>query len=139
MYVPFLVNVLILKTIKVNIYIEDKVLHRWFIYRGFIGTLGFICYVYALGNLPLSEANMIQMTTPIWVSLIAPFYLGEQFYFTTIIMIFICMIGLTFIMKPSFIFNQEPSSAIEIRNDIYGNRSLGYISAVTFSFIFAAV
>ncbi len=77
MYVPFLINVIILKTLKVDIYIKDKILHRWFIYRGFIGTFGFICYVYALGNLPLSEANMIQMTTPIWVSLIAPFYIGE--------------------------------------------------------------
>ena len=54
-------------------------------------------------------------------------------------MIFICMIGLSFIMKPAFLFDIQESNAYRERDDFYGNRTLGYISAVAFSLIFAGI
>ena len=47
---------------------------------------------------------MITMTTPLWVSILAPYYLGEKLNKLIFLMIFSSMAGLILVMKPQFIF-----------------------------------
>lgn len=62
---------------KAPISLKTEVL-PFHIMRSVFGLSAMYCFFYALGNLPLAEGMLMKMTAPIFVPLIAWFWLGEN-------------------------------------------------------------
>lgn len=68
--------------------------------RGLLGFIAMILFFYTITTIPLGEAITLNKTSPIFVSLIAYYFLKEQLNKQTILAIFIGFLGIIFITKP---------------------------------------
>ncbi len=76
----------------------------FFIIRASMGTLGIFCNFYALSNMVLSDASMLNKLSPFFTLLFSYLFLKEKltpFHFFSIVVAFV---GSLFIIKPSFDF-----------------------------------
>ena len=72
------------------------------IYRSLFGTIGVIFNYYAIDNLMLSDANMLNKISPFLVVVFSALILKEKINFKQISAIIVAFIGALFIIKPSF-------------------------------------
>ncbi|MGE7919017.1 DMT family transporter [Viridibacillus sp. NPDC093762] len=112
--------------------------------RSIFGTLGVIFLMYAIDNLVLSDADMINKTSPFLVIIFSAIFLKEKilpFQMATIITAFI---GMLFIVKPSFSIDAVPyfigvlsavfAAAAYTLLRVLGNRENFYTVVFYFSF-----
>jgi drug/metabolite transporter (DMT)-like permease len=55
--------------------------------------------------LPLADATALTFLAPLIAALLSPFVLKERLSLATVFVIPLCIVGVTFITKPSFFFN----------------------------------
>ena len=103
----FITNFFVLKKLKETMYIGKRKDFLLLILNGVIGFFSFYAYVIAVENIPLSIASMLFMMGTIWVTLFAPFFLGEKIKYLYIFLALICLFGLVLIIKPPYLFNQD--------------------------------
>ena len=72
------------------------------IYRSLFGTIGIIFNYYAIDNLVLSDANMLNKISPFLVVVFYALILKEKINLKQILAIIVAFIGALFIVKPSF-------------------------------------
>ena len=72
--------------------------------RGLFGLLGLSLFYYALGNMPLPEANMLMQTNPAWTGLLAVFFLKERMSRTMIAGTTLSFGGIVLVTKPGVLF-----------------------------------
>ena len=72
------------------------------IYRSLFGTIGIIFNYYAIDNLVLSDANMLNKISPFLVVVFCALILKEKINLKQILAIIVAFIGALFIVKPSF-------------------------------------
>ena len=72
------------------------------IYRSLFGTIGIIFNYYAIDNLVLSDANMLNKISPFLVAVFCALILKEKINLKQILAIIVAFIGALFIVKPSF-------------------------------------
>ena len=72
------------------------------IYRSLFGTIGIIFNYYAIDNLVLSDANMLNKISPFLVVVFCALILKEKINLKQISAIIVAFIGALFIVKPSF-------------------------------------
>lgn len=72
------------------------------IYRSLFGTIGIIFNYYAIDNLVLSDANMLNKISPFLVVIFCALILKEKINIKQISAIVVAFIGALFIIKPSF-------------------------------------
>lgn len=72
------------------------------IYRSLFGTIGVIFNYYAIDNLILSDANMLNKISPFLVVIFCALILKEKINLKQISAIIVAFIGALFIIKPSF-------------------------------------
>lgn len=72
------------------------------IYRSLFGTIGIIFNYYAIDNLVLSDANMLNKISPFLVVIFCALILKEKINLKQILAIIVAFIGALFIVKPSF-------------------------------------
>lgn len=72
------------------------------IYRSIFGTLGVIFSFYAIDNLVLSDANMINKLSPFLVIILSALFLKEKINAKQITSLIVAFIGSLFIIKPTF-------------------------------------
>ena len=72
------------------------------IYRSLFGTIGIIFNYYAIDNLVLSDANMLNKISPFLVVVFCALILKEKITLKQILAIIVAFIGALFIVKPSF-------------------------------------
>lgn len=72
------------------------------IYRSLFGTIGVILNYYAIDNLVLSDANMLNKISPFLVVIFCALILKEKINIKQISAIIVAFIGALFIIKPSF-------------------------------------
>lgn len=77
--------------------------------RGSVGAFALICVYYAVTTLPLAEATILQYLHPVFTAVLAVFFLKERVAPSTLVCIVFCIVGLLFIVQPSFI-SGVPSS-----------------------------
>ena len=77
--------------------------------RSAFGTLGIIFNFYAIDNLVLSDANMLNKLSPFLVIIFSALFLKEKINFKQGLAIIIAFIGALFIIKPQFNFDIIPS------------------------------
>lgn len=73
----------------------------WLLARGFIGTIALLCGYYAVSTLSLAEATILQYINPVFIACISFFVLRERLYFSTIVCIILCLVGLVVMVSPS--------------------------------------
>ncbi len=72
--------------------------------RGIFGFGALCCYFYALSQLPLADATVIQFTNPMLTALLAAVVLREGLSFTDILATLTAIVGVILIAQPSFLF-----------------------------------
>lgn len=79
------------------------------ILRSLFGTIGIVLNFYAIDNLVLSDANMLNKLSPFFVIIFCALFLKEKINLTQAISIFVAFIGALFIIKPSFNLSSYPA------------------------------
>ena len=75
---------------------------RWTILlRSVFGFLSMLLFFYALGRLPLGEAQMLMKVQPVWIALLAPVMLGERSGPRVWLCLVISLAGVTLVLGPS--------------------------------------
>jgi drug/metabolite transporter (DMT)-like permease len=67
--------------------------------RGIVGVSAMVCMFFAWGNLPLAQAALLKQTSPLFIPIIAYFWLQERIGKKTIMALFIGFIGVMMIIN----------------------------------------
>ncbi len=68
--------------------------------RGVLGFTAMILFFYTITTIPLGEAITLNKTSPLFVTILAYFLLGEQLHKRTLFALFVGFIGIVLITKP---------------------------------------
>ncbi|MCG7897899.1 MAG: DMT family transporter [Candidatus Thiodiazotropha weberae] len=74
--------------------------------RSVAGVSAMYCFFYALANLPLADGMLLKMTSPLFMPLIAWYWLSEPMYRTVLLAIGIGFVGVILVLNPGGEFNQ---------------------------------
>ena len=94
-----------------SLVIKQKNINSWgnniplLIIRGLLGTIALLCIFYAIRNMPLSIATVIQYTYPIFISIFAGIFLKEKITKSVIFALILGWIGIMVILKPTELSN----------------------------------
>ena len=77
--------------------------------RAIAGTGGILCNFYALSNMNLADASMLNKLSPFFAVVFSLFILKEKASFKQILAVTIAFIGALFVMKPTFSFEGLPA------------------------------
>jgi drug/metabolite transporter (DMT)-like permease len=72
--------------------------------RGAVGSLTLICVYYAITELPLAEATVLQYLYPVITTVLALFFLKERLHWTLILSIILSFSGVLLVVRPGFLF-----------------------------------
>lgn len=86
---------------KKKIVINDKKTLIWLIIRSLLGLAGSIMYLYAITNLSLANATLLNKTSPFFVIIFSTLFLSEKLDKRLIIAVILAAFGTIFIIKPS--------------------------------------
>ena len=75
---------------------------KYLFLRSFIGLIGIVCNFYALGQIPLADASILNKMSPFFVIIFSIIILKEKLTFLQGIAVFTAFIGTLFVIKPSF-------------------------------------
>lgn len=82
---------------------------KYLFWRALLGTLGVICYFYAIDHMVLSDSAMLNKLSPFFVTIFAVIFLKERIKPVQIAGLFAAFIGGLFIIKPSFNISVIPA------------------------------
>ncbi len=78
--------------------------------RGVVGFISLTCFYYALIELPLAEATVIQYTNPVWTALLAALLLREGIGKREMALSLVSLAGVVVIARPAFLFGAGVAS-----------------------------
>lgn len=96
-FVSLVLSYLDVRRKKINIWGNNKPL---LFARGAVGTVAMIGTYYAITTLPMAEATLLQYLHPVFTALLAIAFLKEPARPATMICLFLCMLGLGFMVQP---------------------------------------
>ncbi len=76
--------------------------------RAVAGTLGILCNFYAVSNMNLADASMLNKLSPFFAVIFSILLLKEKPSFKQIFAVSLAFVGALFVMKPSFSFDALP-------------------------------
>ncbi len=79
-------------------------------YRSIIGSVGMVLYFYAIPNMLLADANMINKLSPFFLTIFAVIFLKEKLKNYQIPTLIIVLIAAMFIIKPKFDLSVLPAT-----------------------------
>lgn len=94
---------------KQTSFIGDVKNRKLLFFRSFFGFLGVISNFYAINNMLIADAGILQRTSPIFVVLIAVFIFKEKFTKEKILTIIFAFIGAIFVVRPQLNSRLIPS------------------------------
>lgn len=83
---------------------------KYLSYRAILGFLGVVFYFYAIGNLPLADAVVLNQLNPFFVIILAAIFLGEKIKKLQIPAIILALIGVLFVAQPKFNYTVMPAA-----------------------------
>jgi drug/metabolite transporter (DMT)-like permease len=83
---------------------------RLLVARGVLGFFALSCFYYAVVQLPLADATVIQYTNPIFTALIASVALGEALRRGEVVLTVSSLAGVLLVARPSFLFGGSTTS-----------------------------
>ncbi|WP_335871516.1 DMT family transporter [Bacillus sp. 2205SS5-2] len=81
---------------------------KYLLLRSALGTVGMVLYFYAIDQLVLSDADMLNKLSPFLTIIFSAVFLKERVRFFQILSIIIAFLGTLFIIKPSFSYETVP-------------------------------
>ena len=100
--------------------------------RAILGTLGILCNFYAIDNLLLSDASMLNKLSPFFVIIFSYFFLKEKIKPFQIFAIAVAFIGCLFIIKPGFLsITQSYASLIGLLGGIFAGGAYTAVRKLT--------
>jgi len=82
---------------------------KYLFYRSIFGFLGVVLHFYAISNLPLGDAVVLNQLSPFFVIILASIFLGEKIKKLQIPAIILAIIGVVFIAQPQFNYTILPA------------------------------
>ncbi|MDJ0740456.1 MAG: DMT family transporter [Gammaproteobacteria bacterium] len=70
--------------------------------RGFAGLGAMYCFFYAIAHMPLASAMLLKLTAPLFMPLVALFWLGERFTWHVVAALVVGFSGVSLILVPDF-------------------------------------
>jgi drug/metabolite transporter (DMT)-like permease len=70
--------------------------------RGTAGLTAMYCFFYAIANMPLANAMILKMTAPLFIPIVAMFWLRERLNASIVIAVLVGFSGVSLIIKPDF-------------------------------------
>lgn len=70
--------------------------------RGVAGVSAMYCFFYAIAHLPLANAMILKMSAPLFIPIIAYFWLKEKLSWTLGLVVILGFVGVSLIVKPEF-------------------------------------
>ncbi|MCB2293268.1 DMT family transporter [Clostridium algoriphilum] len=101
---------IMIKNTKVSFF-GKKQNQKYLLSRSLLGLMGVILSFYAINYLVLSDASMLNKTSPFFVTIFAVFFLKEKLTKIQIPVLIIVFIGALLIIKPQFNLSVIPSLA----------------------------
>jgi drug/metabolite transporter (DMT)-like permease len=80
------------------------------ILRGFAGFIALNCFYYAIKNMPLADATVIQYSSPVFTALLAGIFLGERMRPFEVACMAVSFGGVLLVAQPSFLFAHASST-----------------------------
>lgn len=125
-------------------FIGKKENRKFLLGRALCGTLGILANFYAIDNLILSDANMLNKLSPFVVIICSYLFLKEKINRVQIGSLLIAFLGVLFIVKPSFSSEMIPS-IIGILSAVFAGAAYTFVrflggkeKAPTIVFVFSA-
>lgn len=78
----------------------DKRAYLLFGLRGIVHTCGVILWFYAMTQIPIAEVTAMNYVTPVYVTVLAAFFLGERLAIRRILAIGVALLGALVILRP---------------------------------------
>ncbi len=82
---------------------------KYLVLRAFSGLLGLAFFFWAIDNLPLANAVVLNQMSPFFVILLSAFFLREKIERLQAIALVIALIGVVFVSRPEFSFTVIPA------------------------------
>lgn len=73
---------------------------HWHLMRGLVGVTAMYCYFWAIGNMPLTEAFLVKLSSPLFMPLIAWLWLSEPSGKNSLLALIVGFTGVAFILRP---------------------------------------
>lgn len=102
--------------------------------RGFVGTTGLMLSFYAFRHMPLADASVIIFSTPVFVAIFARLFLKEACGLFNVFTIFLTLVGVVLITRPSFLFGEDISMVTEqamLDHDPSNSKVWGAVAAIS--------
>jgi drug/metabolite transporter (DMT)-like permease len=85
--------------------LKTRVFHLHLL-RSIAGVSAMYCFFYALANLPLADGMLLKMTSPLFMPLIAWYWLSESMHRTVLLAIGIGFVGVIMVLNPGGEFSK---------------------------------
>ncbi len=82
---------------------------KYLLIRSIAGTAGILCNFYAVSQINLADASMLNKLSPFFAVVFSIFILKEKASFKQFLAVTLAFIGALFVMKPSFSFEALPA------------------------------
>jgi len=79
--------------------LKTQVWH-WHLLRGLVGVTAMYCYFWAIANMPLTEAFLVKLSSPLFMPLIAWLWLSESSGKHSLLALVVGFTGVAFILRP---------------------------------------
>jgi drug/metabolite transporter (DMT)-like permease len=74
---------------------------HWLWLRGLFGTLGVMCYFFAISRIPLAQAVMLNCTSPVFTTLLAAIFLKERLHPQRLAGLVLALTGAWLVLNPT--------------------------------------
>jgi len=74
---------------------------KWHLLRSLSGVSAMYCFFYALSNLPLADAMVLKISSPLFIPIIAFIWLSEHISLRAIMAIMLGFLGVILVLKPT--------------------------------------
>lgn len=103
-FIRYAVGLLIMFPALIGLFRRPPSRRVWALYcgRGFVHGLGVILWFYAMARIPVAEVTALGYTSPIFVTILAAFFLGEKLKARRIVAILVGLAGVAIILRPGF-------------------------------------
>ncbi len=98
--------------------------------RAFFGTIGILCNFYAVDNLLLSDASMLNKISPFFSVVFSYLLLKERISLPQAAAVVIAFIGTLFIIKPSASLFENPAALIGLLGGICAGAAYTFVRAL---------
>lgn len=96
--------------------------------RGFFGTIGMLAYFYGIDRLILADSGMLNKMSPFFVTIFAAIFLKDKITKHQLFSLFIAMVGVMFIIKPSFNYQNSLPAIICFSSAIFAGAAYTFVS-----------